>query len=155
MPESTQSALGAAYTEALERALAQSLTTEEDWGRFKEMLVTKQERLDAETQDYRQNYLTRLAEARQIILREEHGLDFDHPLPEGVARQSDRQRLDIKADVRVRQDHQRRVTAIFDDHRSDLKALKAEIGARRTRENAPDLKRHWNQSVRRSGPTQT
>lgn len=151
----TQEALQEAFLEATRKALQRDLETPHDWDRYKSIVSETDARLAAEEHSHAQDYVQRIAEAEEIILREEHSVRLDQLLPPGVQRQSDAETLQRKADDRVRQDYDRRLAAVRKDELQQYRDLTAEIRARRVPENAPDIQRDWNRSVRRSGPTQT
>lgn len=95
--------------------LTKHLKHDGDWKHFNEIEQTTEERIAQEKQDWQESYYTRLADARQIILREVHGNILEPPKPEGIKAIPNRQVLDVKADQRIRQDHQRRLSAIRQD----------------------------------------
>lgn len=152
MPLSTQERVTEAFLEATRQSLARSLRTGEDWGRYKIILTETNARLKAEDADHALNFQKRIAEAKEIILREEHSVRLDQPLPPGAAKFSDRDLLDKKADARVRQDHDRRIAAIKGDELDQYRSLTKEIRQRDT--GKPEQSTHHSRTVTRSGPTQ-
>ncbi len=155
MTLTTREAIQGAFLEATRKALQRDLETPQDWDRYIEIVAETDARLAAEEHSHAHDYQRRIAEAKEIILREENGIRLDRPLPPGVDKHSNPEELREKADARVRQDYGRRLTAIRKDELEQYRDLTAEIRARRTRESSPDLQQDWNRSVRRSGPTQT
>ena len=110
-------------------------------------------RLMEEQAAFKRDYTARLAEAKEIILREENGVHLDQPLPPGVQTRSSAEALEHKADARVRRDHARREAAIKRDATDHYVDLAAEIRARDT----PGLQRAFDyaQSQTRSGQTRS
>lgn len=134
MSLSTTEAVRETFRRASREALQKSLRTPEDWDRYIAHSAEASDRLVAEERSFARDYRARLAEAKEAILREEHGVRLDQPLPPGVAPTSDAQTLTRKADARVHRDHQRRRAAILQDELDGYRDLTAEIRAR----DAPD-----------------
>lgn len=153
MPLSTQDAVKEVFINATRQSLARSLRTGEDWDQYKSILEETTSRLDAEQAAHARDYTTRIAEAKEIILREENGIRLDHPLPPWVDKHSSADALQSKAEMRVRQDYDQRITAIKSDELDRYRALTNEIRMR----DAPDLgqSRTIRQSFNRAGPSQT
>jgi hypothetical protein len=151
MSLSTQEALRDAYRSAVREHLQRSLRTGEDWDRFNAIQGEAEERLKTENEAYRRDYPARLAEAKQIILREEHGVRLDHPLPPGAMKHADANTLHQKADTRVQRDHQRRCAAIREDAHARYVDLTDDIRQR----DQSNLTSNFNQKVqrKRTGPT--
>lgn len=80
------------------------------------------------------DYQTRIGEAKEILLREEHGLRLEQPLPPGVDTLSDKDTLQSKAEIHLRQDHDRRIAAIKVDGLEECRTPTADVCAR----DAPD-----------------
>lgn len=153
MPLSTTDAVREAFVEATRQSLARSLRTGEDWDRYKSIIQETQARLEAEQAAHARDYPTRIMEAKEIILREEHGRRLDRPLPPGAAKFSNKDALQSKAERRVRQDYDRRIAAIKTDELDQYRALTADIRAR----DAPERPQtqFQNRAPSRSGPTRT
>ncbi|MEM9098684.1 MAG: hypothetical protein AAGC79_09180 [Pseudomonadota bacterium] len=127
---STTDAVRETFLEATRQSLARNLKTSEDWDRYKAIVQEADARIAAERAAHAHDYPARLAEAKEIILREEHGARLDQPLPPGAERQSDKDALHRKADARVRQDHDQRIAAIKADELDQYRSLTAAIRAR-------------------------
>lgn len=152
MPTDTEAAVREIFRRAVQQDLTRSLRTNADWDRFTDIASETARRVNAETEAFQRDYGQRLAEARQIILREENGIALDQPLPPGTEPQSDKTELDRKADARVRHDHARRLAAIQADETDQYRTLRKSIRARNARQGQardafaltqqhPDLKR--------------
>lgn len=150
MPLSTTEAVRETFFEATRNSLARSLRTPEDWDRFNAIVHETTKRLEAEQATYARDYQARIADAKEIILREERGVRLDQPLPPGAEAMSDPDALQRKADDRVRQDHSQRMSAIKSDELAQYRDLTSEIRAR----DAPSQVRDAYNQVR-TGPTQT
>lgn len=139
------------FYEATKQALTRHLRTGEDFQRFAAIAHEAESRIATEQADFREHYHTRLAEAREVILREKTGQRLDKPRPRDLPHISDQAVLDTHADARVRHDHQRRIAAIKSDELHELALLRQEIFAR----DAPDpvLGRSFSRSPDRSGPS--
>ncbi len=146
MSLSTTETVGDVFKRALQDHLQKSLRTGEDWDRYKSILRDTDARLMSEQVAYKRDFSQRMAEAKQVILREESGVRLDQPLPPGAQRYSDADALDRKAGIRVQQDHDRRVAAIKKDELDAYRALTAEIRQR----EAPE--RGLSQQFDRPGP---
>lgn len=152
MSLSTPQAVRETFLLATRQSLARSLRTSEDWDRYKTIVQDTENRLEAEQAAYARDYPARIAEAKEILLREAHGIRLDRPLPPGVERRSDAETLQRHADARVRQDHDLRVSAIKSDELDQYRDLTAEI---RTRDAPSQTRTAFNRARTRSGPTQT
>ncbi|MEM1150488.1 MAG: hypothetical protein AAGI03_08005 [Pseudomonadota bacterium] len=116
---------------ALQQALTRSLKTDRDWARFNAIVEEAATRVDAEKADFRHDYQTRLAEARQTVLREQSKHSFDHPAPTGTTRTPlSPERVDILAMNRVQADHEKRIAAIRQDEVDGYHGLSADVRAR-------------------------
>jgi len=161
MPLSTTAKVREAFAEASRQSLARSLQTGDDWDRFKTIVHETDERIKAEQSAHAADFRARVAEAKEIILREEHGIRLDRPLPPGAEKFSDKHTLQTKAEIRVSQDFDRRIAAIKTDELDQYRALTAEIRARskpdqtqaQTRDQAQE--RTHSVSPIRSGPSHT
>lgn len=153
MSLSTSASVHETFSRAVRENLQRALKTGEDWDRFKAILRETDARLMAEQAAHARGYRDRMAEAKEIILREEHGIRLDEPLPTWAIRQSDSEMLDQKAHTRVRQDYDRRLAVIRKDELDRYPDLSAEIRARDTPTQA--FNRAQNRSHDRSGPNRT
>jgi hypothetical protein len=151
MTLSTTEAVRETFLEATRQSLTRALRTGEDWDRYKAIVQETNARLEAEQASYASDYPARLADAKEIILREEHGVRLDQPLPPGAARVSDKDSLHRKAEFRVRHDYDRRVAAIKADELEHYRTLTADIRAR----DAPAATQSLGRSQDRSGPTRS
>ncbi|MEL6313531.1 MAG: hypothetical protein AAFQ60_05725 [Pseudomonadota bacterium] len=157
MPLSTTEAVQNAFKRAVLDHLQKSLRTGEDWDRLKAIQRQADARLMAEQSAYKRDFSRRMAEAKQLILREENGVRLDEPLPPWAEKHSSADALDRKAGERVRQDHERRIETITRDETDAFRELTAEIRAR----DAPTPLQETHQdrsegrSQTRSGPSQT
>lgn len=153
MSLSTQARVNEIFHRAVREDLHKVLQSGDDWDRYKGIVREADARLMAEQASYARDYTKRIAEAKEIILREEHGVRLDQPLPPGAPRQSDAEVLQQKADLRVRRDHDQRCAAIKRDELNQFQDLASEIRARDAPERAPSLTQTWDRS--RSGPSRT
>lgn len=154
MAISTEEAVREMFLEATRQNLARSLRTGEDWDRFKEITQTASARLESEQAAHAYDYQARIAEAKEIIMREEHGIRLDQPLPPGVVKQSNDERLQTIAETRVRQDYDRRIAVIKADELNEYRHLTNDIRIR-DRSDHPSLTRTQTTDRTRSGPSQT
>lgn len=150
MTSDTQKGVRAAYEHAVQQHLQKNLRTGGDWDRFNTIKRERDARLMTEQSAFKCDYTQRIADAKQIILREENSVGLDKPLPTWVDAHSDTEALQSKADTRVRTDHARREAVIQRDANDAYMALSADIRAR----DAPDLKQDFDQVIEptRSGP---
>lgn len=118
------------FARALQDHLQKTLRTGEDWDRFNALRRATDARIMAEQTALKREFPQRMAEAKQMILREENGLRLDQPLPPWAERHSTADALDRKAGERVRQDHDRRISAIKRDEHAAFRDLAANIRAR-------------------------
>jgi hypothetical protein len=139
------------FLESTRSMLARSLRTPDDWDRYKGIIRTADARIMAEQAEYARAYKSRIAEAQEIILREEHGIRLDQLLPPNVRKFSDKEALHTKADHRVRRDHERRIAAIKDDELVSYQELTAAIRQRDTQTSTQSLTKSFD----RSGPTRS
>ena len=153
MSLSTTEAVRDTFFEATRQSLTRALRTGEDWDRFQTIVKDTNQRLDAERATFTADYPQRLAEAREIILREEYGVRLDQPLPPDAQAFSNKDALDHKAAFRVRQDHDRRIAAIKVDELDHYRKLTADIRSR----DAPDQSRSLgpDRTLVHQGPTRT
>lgn len=142
------------FVEATRHNLARSLKTGEDWDSFNDIVKETSARIEAEQAAHAQDYQARLAEAKEIILREENGLRLDQPLPPGVEEHSNADQLQTKAEARVHQDYRRRIAAINADELDQYRDLTNQIRMRdRPRQPSPSRNRTPEQT--RSGPSRS
>jgi hypothetical protein len=142
-----------AFSRAVQEHLQTSLRTGEDWDRYLAIKRETDTRILQELHDYKYAFAQRMAEAKQIILREENGLRLDQPLPSWAEKHSDADQLERKAGQRVQQDHMRRLVAIGQDETQAFRDLTAEIRARDApAQPRPHLQTH---TRTRSGPSQS
>lgn len=151
MPLSTTHAVKETFRRAIREDLKRALHKGEDWDRFNATQRETDARLMSEQAAHAREYTQRIAEAKEIILREENGVRLDQPLPPGAMRHSDADALQAKADIRVRQDYDRRIAAITRDELDHFKELAAEIRARDA--PTPSINPTQDRSHDRSGPT--
>ena len=152
MKLSTEEAVRKMFAEATRHNLARSLKTGEDWDRFNDIIKEATFRIEAEQAAHARDYQTRIAEANEIILREENGVRLDQPLPPGVEKHSDADRLQTKAEARVHQDYRRRIAAINADELHQYRDLTNQIRMRdRPEQVSPSRSQSPEQS--RSGPS--
>lgn len=153
MPLSTEDTLKTMYLEAARSNLARSLKTGEDWDRFNEIVQATSARIEMEQAAHAHDYLTRIAEAKEIILREENGVRLDHPLPPWAEKHSNAEQLQSKAELRVRRDYDLRIAAIKSDELDQYRSLTNTIRMR----DAPDQNpsRSIRQSFNRTGPSRS
>lgn len=150
MTTETQSVVRAAYERALQEHLQKNLRTGADWDSFNMIRRDLDARLMTEQAAFKRDYSQRLADAKQIILREENRVGLDKPLPPWVDKHSNAEALLAKADTRVRADHARREATIRRDANDAYLALSADIRARDT----PAVKQDFDHvnAPTRSGP---
>ena len=141
------------FKRAVRERLQKALRTGEDWDQFKAIEREADARLMTEQAAYKRDYLLRLAEAKEIILREENGVRLDLPVPPWVEKHSNAEQLDQKARARVQQDHQRRIGAIEKDALHAYQDLAAETRARDAPEQQTSLTQTWKQA--HSGPSRS
>lgn len=155
MSLSTTDAVNETFQRTVQGHLQKALRTGEDWDRFNAIKEETSQRLEAEEQAYAGEFSERMAEAKQIILREEYGVRLDQPLPPGAEQHSDADALERKAGTRVLEDHRRRTAAIKKDECDRFRDLTAEIRARDapTPTQSQHQDRSQDRSPNRSGPT--
>lgn len=149
MSLSTTDRLHELFLESTRASLARNLRQPEDWDRYKAIVRTADARIMTEQAEYARSYKTRIAEAQEVILREEHGRRLDQPLPPGALKFSDKDALQTKADSRVRRDHQNRIKVITKDELAAYQDLLATIRDRDRLTQSQSLTR----TFERSGPT--
>ena len=130
MTLSTRYHINAAFKNALQEHLKRALRTGDDWDRFHAIQRETDARLIDEDADFKRDYTRRIADAVEIILREENGLRLDKPLPEGALPHSDSDTLWKKAEIWVRRDHESRRASIIRDEAYAFLGLSKEIRAR-------------------------
>ncbi len=99
MTTETQSVVRAAYERALQEHLQKNLRTSADWDRFNTIKRERDAPLMIEQAAFKRDYIQRLSDAKQIILREENGVSLDQPLPPWVDAHSNAEALQSKADI--------------------------------------------------------
>ena len=151
MTLSPENSLRDVFASAVRQHLQRNLRTGEDWDRFKAIQRETDARLMTEQAAHKRDFSQRMAEAKEIILREESGVRLDHPVPSWTANRSSMDALDRKAGERVQHDHERRIAAIKKDELNAFRDLTAEIRARDAPEQTQSLAQTW----RRSGPTRS
>lgn len=151
MSLSTTEAVRRSFLMATRQNLARNLRTAEDWEKFNTIAKETRERIEAEHVAFQQDYETRLADARQVILRENDGLCFDIPRPKHAPSPADKEALDHTADARVRHDHQLRLAAIQSDELDQYQELRDEVRARDERQG--QAREAFTRT--RNGPTQS
>lgn len=152
MPTKTEAVVREMFRLATQQELTQSLRTGDDWKQFHAIAKQSIERTTAEKEAFRQDYPKRIAEARQILLREENGRPFrPPPPPQGVVIRSERARIDQIADARVRRDHAHRLVVIQTDETDQYSDLREAVRIRDTRQG--QAKTAFNRTQMRSGPT--
>ncbi|MEM7663963.1 MAG: hypothetical protein AAF292_17100 [Pseudomonadota bacterium] len=135
MSLSTTEAVQEVHRLALQQSVSRILGTEQEWSRFNTIVREAAERVDAEKADFRHDYQTRLAEARQVILREQSKHTLEHPTPTGIEKAPPSpERIDIMAINRVQADHERRIAAIRQDEVDGYRGLSATVREREARE---------------------
>ncbi|MEL7112004.1 MAG: hypothetical protein AAGK93_03555 [Pseudomonadota bacterium] len=153
MTESTAEAIHQAYRQAKREHLMNHLRHEAEYDRFNAIEAEARQRVADEKQDWQDSYYGRLAEAREIILRETYGDKLQTPKPEDMRPAPDRQALDVKADQRIRADHHKRLTAIRQDELDQYEELRDVI---RKRDRLKDFaKAEFTQARKRSGPSRS
>lgn len=153
MTLATQEAIYEEFRTATREHLMKHLKHEGDWKRFNEIKEQADERTTMEHKDWQENYHSRLADARQIILRETHGNVLEEPKPDGIKAIPDRRALDVKADQRIRQDHKRRLSVIKQDELDQYQDLREFLKDRVTvKDRARD---DFEQARTRSGPSRS
>lgn len=154
MPLSTVDSVRKMFVEATRHNLARSLKTGDDWDRYNEIIRETTVRMEAEQAAHAHDYQIRIAEAKEIILREENGVRLDQPLPPGAEKHSDADRLQTKAETRVYQDYRRRLAVIQADELDQYRDLTNQIRMRdRLGQSAPS--RTQTPERTRSGPSRT
>lgn len=153
MPLSTTDAVKDAFLEATRQSLARSLRTGEDWDQYKAIITETSARLEAEQASHARDYQARIAEAKEVILREETGTRLDYPIPPWAEQKSSADALQNKAELRVRQDYDLRLSAIKTDELDRYRSLTNEIRMRDAPQTAVALNPTRTQS--RSGPSRT
>jgi len=149
----TTEAIQEEFRTATREHLMKYLRHKIDFTRFHKIEVEAKERTAQEKEDWQQSYHARFAEARQIILRETHGNILEPPKPEGVDTIPNKQVLNQKADARIRQDHERRLTVIKQDEIDQYQELRDTIRTRDKLQGHATQEFKWAQT--RSGPSQT
>ncbi len=153
MTESTAEAIHQAYRQAKRQHLMNHLRHQGDYDRFNAITVEARQRIADEKQDWQKSYYGRLAEAREVILRETYGDRLEAPKPGDIRPAPDRKALDVKADQRIRADHHKRLTAIRQDELDQYEELRNVI---RKRDRLKDFaKAEFTQTQKRSGPSRS
>lgn len=151
MSLNTSEAIYEQFRKATREHLVKRLQHDGDRKRFIEIAEEAQSRTDQEMADWQQSYHSRLAEAKQIILREAHGNILEAPKQKNVETLPDKDALNFRADQRIRNDHQRRLAVIKQDELDQYEDLKQLID-RRSRVKG-QAKQAFEQERTRSGPT--
>lgn len=160
MPLSTQDAIRDVFLDATRQQLLRGLQTPQDVERLNAISSEAETRIAQEETTFAKDYDMRLADARQVILREKTGLFLEKPRPIGATHISDAAQLDLEADQRVRHDHTRRIAVIKTDELHQMQDLRSEVRGRdampselqerfRMASQTPSLTRD------RKGPSQT
>ena len=153
MSESTADAIHQAYRQAKREHLMNHLHHEADYYRFNAIEADARQRIADEKQDWQDSYYGRLAEAREVILRETYGDKLEASKLEDIRPAPDRQALDVKADQLIRADHHKRLTAIRQDELDQYEELRDVI---RKRDRLKDFaKAEFTQTQKRSGPSRS
>lgn len=170
---STEEAVKETYRVALQETLKKDLKTDQEFGRYQQILTEAAERVDAEKDDFRENYQTRLSEAQEVILREQTALALNHPRPPNVPppRPPSPEKITLLVRERVQADHEARIAAIRKDQVDQYRDLQQSCRERAEREahardvrlghakqaftTANQISPHEAQSRTRSGPSQT
>ena len=152
MSNATEDRVRAAYERAVQEHLQKCLRTAEDWDRYNAIVAETQDRLANADTSFAWDFEARMAEARQIVLREEHGLAFDQPLPPGIDPRSPPE-IETQAEARVYRDHERRKAAIQSDATDTYVDLTAELRARDAPDPSPSLTQTSTRG--RSGPSRS
>ncbi|WP_299283284.1 hypothetical protein [uncultured Tateyamaria sp.] len=150
MSLSTTDAVRGVFERAVQEHLQRALRTPEDWDRFKGIQRETDARVMQEQTAFKRDATQRMAEAKQMILREEHSVALDRPLPPWAHKQYDADALDRKAHARVQSDHDRRIKAIRRDGTDAFTDLAADIRARDAPAQEQNLTQSFNQV--HSGP---
>lgn len=130
MSLSAADAVQDAFRAAVRSDLQKRLHTGADWDRYSAIVAEATERIAAEDRAFARDYPQRMADAKEIILREEHGVRLDQPLPPGIESQSDATTLEHLAKDRVDKDHARRCAAIRRDEMNAYSDLLTDIRSR-------------------------
>ena len=135
MSLSTEEAVRETYRVALRETLKKDLKTPQEFERFVGIEREGAERFDAEKDAFREDYQLRLADAREVILREHNARTLDHPKPTWADDQlPSSEKVDLLARNRVQADHDKRLAAIRTDETDQYRSLRDECRARATRE---------------------
>lgn len=149
----TTEAIHEEFRKATREHLMKHLHHKGDWKRFNEIATEAIKRAEQEKADWHESYHARLAEAKQIILREVHGNILKPPKPQNVESLPDKDALNFKADSRIRADHERRLAVIKNVELDQYEELKGFINRR---SHFKDYARSEFELTRpRSGPTRT
>lgn len=160
MSLNTTEAIYEVFHKATRDHIASLLRHDVDWKRFHAIGQETKQRLAQEQNDWESTYHSRLAEARQIILRETHGNILEPPKPEGIHALPDKKTLDLKADQRIRTDHERRLAVIKQDELDQYEELKKSLVKRDDAKGhaKQDFERVANEAAQtqsRSGPSRS
>lgn len=138
MTSETARALNESYRLALQQTIQKVLKTQPEWDRFTGIARMAAERIDAENIAYRDDYQTRLTKAREVVLREQSGLDVIHPTPTGMSvsrKPPTPEQIERLAEARVRHDHDQRLAAIRKDEVNQYKSLRDDLRDRDQRQS--------------------
>lgn len=135
MPLSPEEAVRETYRLALEDSLRKVLKTETEFDQYGTIQTEAAHRIDAEKDAFRANYHQRLAEAREVVMREHTSRTLDYPKPdwaEDIAPSADK--VDLLARNRAQADHDARILAIRVDQTDQYSDLRQACKDRSTRE---------------------
>ncbi|QBF32348.1 hypothetical protein [Thalassococcus sp. S3] len=133
MSQSSTEAVSETLRLALQQSIARIITSEADWDRLHTISTEAAKRIDDEMEAYKSDYPSRLAAARQMILREYAGRSLDMPTPSWVLKAKELpspEKLDHMADGRVRHDHGRRLRVIRQDEVDQLREMRRDLKIR-------------------------
>lgn len=130
MPLNTSEAVLEMYRDAIRQELAGRMIPEHEWDRFNTIDRQGKRRVNDEDAAWQNEYNQRLAEAKQIILREAHGTILEAPKPDGIKAVPNEQVLNQKAEQRILRDHKQRLLAIKRDEVDQYQDLRKAVVAR-------------------------
>lgn len=149
----TTQAIHEEFRKATWEHLMKQLKHDGDWDRFNQIAWEAVQRNEQEKAEWQQSYHMRLAEAKQIILRETHGNILEPPKPKGVESIPDKDALNFKADSRIRADHEQRLAVIKQDELDQCEELKTLVDNRSHFKGY--AKSEFELSKTRSGPSRS
>lgn len=134
MPLATEETVRETYRVAVQENLKNYLKTPQEFDRYISIVKVAAERIDAERAASQTDHTSRLAEAREVILREYTGHMLDHSKPDWAADQlPSAEKIDLLARNRVQADHEKRIATIRVDEVDQYRALKSECRERAAR----------------------